>query len=135
MFDGNGGEFSARIEDFRKDAVVVAVEEHRPLDRESPLPLTLVQGISRGERMDWIIQKATELGTSRIVPVFTKRSVVRLDDKQAERKLQHWRAIAVSACEQCGRNRVPDLASPIDFFRRVAGRILQPHTTASLAHR
>lgn len=121
VFDGSGGEFGARIEEFRKEAVVVAVEEHRPLDRESPLPLTLVQGISRGERMDWIIQKATELGASRIVPVFTKRSVVRLDEKQAERKLQHWRAIAVAACEQCGRNRIPDLAVPMDFFDMLAG--------------
>jgi 16S rRNA (uracil1498-N3)-methyltransferase len=116
VFDGSGGEFGARIEEFRKDAVVVTVEEHRPSDRESPLTLTLAQGISRGERMDWIIQKATELGTSRIVPLFTKRSVVRLDERQAERKLQHWRAIAVAACEQCGRNEVPELATPIDFF-------------------
>jgi 16S rRNA (uracil1498-N3)-methyltransferase len=121
VFDGSGGEFGARIEEFRKEAVVVAVEEHRPLDRESPLPLTLVQGISRGERMDWIIQKATELGASRIVPVFTKRSVVRLDEKQAERKLQHWRAITVAACEQCGRNRIPDLAAPVDFFDMLTG--------------
>ncbi len=116
VFDGSGGEFGARVEEFRKEAVVVSVEEHRTLDRESPLSLTLAQGISRGERMDWIIQKATELGASRIVPVFTKRSVVRLDDKQAERKLQHWRGIAVSACEQCGRNRLPDVAPPVDFF-------------------
>src|SRR6202034_3625491 len=101
VFDGSGGEFGARIEAFRKDSVVVAVEDHRPLERESPLTLTLAQGISRGERMDWVIQKATELGTSRIVPVFTKRSVVRLDEKQAERKLQHWRAIAIAAfCPQ-----------------------------------
>jgi 16S rRNA (uracil1498-N3)-methyltransferase len=116
VFDGSGGEFGARIEEFRRDTVVVSVEDHRALDRESPLPLTLAQGISRGERMDWIIQKATELGASRIVPVFTKRSMVRLDDKQAERKLQHWRAIAVAACEQCGRNRLPDLVTPVDFF-------------------
>jgi 16S rRNA (uracil1498-N3)-methyltransferase len=116
VFDGSGGEFGARIEEFHKDTVVVSVEDHRALDRESPLPLTLAQGISRGERMDWIIQKATELGASRIVPVFTKRSMVRLDDKQAERKLQHWRAITVAACEQCGRNRLPDLVTPVDFF-------------------
>ncbi len=116
VFDGSGGEFGARIEEFRKDAVVVAVEEHRPLDRESPLTLTLAQGISRGERMDWIIQKATELGASKIVPLFTKRSMVRLDERQAERKIQHWRAIAVAACEQCGRNKVPELVTPIDFF-------------------
>jgi 16S rRNA (uracil1498-N3)-methyltransferase len=116
VFDGSGGEFGARIEEFRKDSVVVSVEDHRPLDRESPLPLTLAQGISRGERMDWIIQKATELGTSRILPLFTKRSVVRLDERQADRKLQHWRAIAIAACEQCGRNKIPELAAPIDFF-------------------
>jgi 16S rRNA (uracil1498-N3)-methyltransferase len=116
VFDGSGGEFGARIEEFRKNSVVVMVEDHRPLDRESPLPLTLAQGISRGERMDWVIQKATELGASRIVPLFTKRSMVRLDEKQADRKLQHWRAIAIAACEQCGRNKIPDLAAPVDFF-------------------
>jgi 16S rRNA (uracil1498-N3)-methyltransferase len=115
LFDGRGGEYSARIEEFRRDTVVVTVDSHREPDRESPLSLTLAQGISRGERMDWIIQKATELGTSRIVPVFTKRSMVKLDEKQAEKKLQHWRGIAVAACEQSGRNRVPDLAAPLDF--------------------
>jgi 16S rRNA (uracil1498-N3)-methyltransferase len=76
--------------------------------------------------MDWIIQKATELGASRIVPVFTKRSVVRLDEKQAERKLQHWRAITVAACEQCGRNRVPELTLPTDFFD-----VIPPDTSGS----
>lgn len=126
VFDGSGGEFGARIEEFRKEAVVVRVEEHRALEKESPLSLTLAQGISRGERMDWIIQKATELGVSRIVPVFTKRSVVRLDEKQAGRKLQHWRAVAVAACEQCGRNRVPKLAAPVDFFN-----VLEPDPSGS----
>jgi 16S rRNA (uracil1498-N3)-methyltransferase len=126
VFDGTGGEFGARVEEFRKDSVVVAVAEHRAVERESPLPLTLAQGVSRGERMDWIIQKATELGASRIVPVFTKRSVVRLDEKQAERKLQHWRAITVAACEQCGRNRVPELTLPTDFFD-----VIPPDTSGS----
>jgi 16S rRNA (uracil1498-N3)-methyltransferase len=115
LFDGRGGEYGARIEEFRRDTVVVTVGEHRNPDRESPLSLTLAQGISRGERMDWIIQKATELGTSRIVPVFTKRSMVKLDERQAEKKLQHWRGVAVAACEQSGRNRIPDLALPLDF--------------------
>jgi 16S rRNA (uracil1498-N3)-methyltransferase len=115
LFDGSGGEYGARIEEFHKDTVVVTVDEHRRLDRESPLSLTLAQGISRGDRMDWIIRKATELGTSRIVPVFTKRSMVKLDEQQAENKVQHWRRIAVAACEQSGRNRVPDLALPLDF--------------------
>jgi 16S rRNA (uracil1498-N3)-methyltransferase len=126
VFDGSGGEFGARIEEFRKESVILSVEEHRKVERESPLSLTLAQGISRGERMDWIIQKATELGASRIVPVFTKRSVVRLDEKQAERKLQHWRAITVAACEQCGRNRVPELTLPTDFFD-----VIPPDTSGS----
>jgi len=126
IFDGSGGEFAARIEELRKEAVLVAVQERRALERESPLSLTLLQGISRGERMDWVIQKATELGTSRIVPVFTKRSVVRLDDKQSERKLQHWRGIAVAACEQCGRNRIPEVTAPVDFFES-----LRPNTTGA----
>jgi 16S rRNA (uracil1498-N3)-methyltransferase len=116
LFDGRGGEYGARIDEFRRDTVVVTVDHYREADRESPLSLTLAQGISRGERMDWIIQKATELGASRIVPVFTKRSMVKLDESQAERKLQHWRHIAVAACEQSGRNRVPELAMPLDFF-------------------
>src|SRR5689334_5986685 len=81
LFNGGGGEFGARIDEIHKDSVLVSVAEHRSSDRESPLSLTLAQGISRGERMDWVIQKATELGTSRIVPVFTKRSVVRLDER------------------------------------------------------
>jgi len=116
VFDGSGGEYGARIEDFRKDSVVVSVQENRAADRESPLSLTLAQGISRGERMDWVIQKATELGTTRIIPVSTKRSVVRLDEKQAEKKSQHWRGVAIAACEQCGRNRIPDVTAPVDFY-------------------
>ena len=116
VFDGNGGEFGARVEALRKDAVVVNVGEHCAVERESPLWLTLAQGVSRGERMDWVVQKATELGASRLVPVFTKRSVVRLDERQAERKLLHWRAVAIAACEQCGRNRIPEVAEPVDFF-------------------
>ena len=126
VFDGTGGEFSARIQDFRKDAVVVSVQEHRTEDRESSLSLTLAQGISRGERMDWVIQKATELGTTRIIPVSTKRTVVRLDEKQTEKKLQHWRGVAIAACEQCGRNRVPEVTAPVDFYN-----LLPPDSTGS----
>jgi 16S rRNA (uracil1498-N3)-methyltransferase len=97
--------------------------------------LTLAQGISRGERMDWILQKATELGVSRIVPVFTERSVVRLDAKQAQRKLQHWRGIAIAACEQCGRNKVPDLTLPVDIHEFLAGaRESQAGTAAPPMH-
>jgi 16S rRNA (uracil1498-N3)-methyltransferase len=92
--------------------------------------ITLVQGISRGERMDWVVQKATELGTACIVPVFTERSVVRLDERQSERKLQHWRAIAIAACEQCGRNHVPEVSLPTGLHDMI--RELPPDTTRVL---
>jgi 16S rRNA (uracil1498-N3)-methyltransferase len=115
LFDGLGGEYDARINEFGKDAVHVTVAEHRLVERESPLSVTLAQGISRGERMDLVIQKATELGVSRIVPLITERSVVKLDAKQAEAKLRHWRAITISACEQCGRNRVPEMGDVMKF--------------------
>lgn len=135
LFNGSGAEYGASIEEFRKDSVLVTVTDERQVERESPLMLTLAQGISRGERMDWILQKATELGVSRIVPVFTERSVVRLDAKQAQRKLQHWRGIAIAACEQCGRNRVPDLTLPVDIHEFLAGaRESQAGTAAPPMH-
>jgi 16S rRNA (uracil1498-N3)-methyltransferase len=116
LFDGRGGEYGARIAGFGKDAVRVAVQAHRPVERESALDLTLVQSVSRGERMDWVMQKATELGVRRVIPVLTERTVIRLDDRQKERKVQHWRAIVIAACEQCGRNRVPEVAAPLGFY-------------------
>jgi 16S rRNA (uracil1498-N3)-methyltransferase len=107
LFAGDGREFQAAVESVRGAHVEARVGEARAVDRESPLGVTLVQGIARADRMDVIVQKATELGVARIVPVLCRRSVVRLDAKQAESKAAHWRAIAVSACEQCGRNRLP----------------------------
>lgn len=120
LFNGSGGEFAGRIEAFQGGAVTVAVGEQHEVERESPLSLTLAQGISRGERMDLVVQKATELGVTKLVPVFTERSVVRLDAQQALKKLEHWRAIAIAACEQSGRNCPPGIAAPVplrDFLR------------------
>jgi 16S rRNA (uracil1498-N3)-methyltransferase len=115
LFDGHGGEYGARITGFRKDSVQVEVREHRDIGRESGLNLTLAQGISRGERMDWVMQKATELGVARIVPVITERTMVKLDERQSVRKVEHWRGIVIAACEQSGRNRVPEVATPCAF--------------------
>ena len=86
--------------------------------------ITLMQGVARGERMDLIVQKATELGVTRIVPVLAERSVVKVDASKRARKLEHWRSIAISACEQCGRNRVPEVAEPIALGDAV--RALEP---------
>ena len=121
VFDGRGGEYPARIVQLRKQEVLVELGEHRPIDRESALALTLVQGISRGERMDWVVQKATELGVHRILPVITERTVVRLGAEQAQRRYRHWQAITIAACEQCGRNVLPELALPQVLDAALAG--------------
>lgn len=121
LFDGRGGEYGARITGFRRDSVQVEVHEHREVERESQLHLTLAQGISRGERMDWVMQKATELGVARIVPVITGRTVVKLDERQSTRKVEHWRGIVIAACEQSGRNRVPEVAAPCAFHEVLRG--------------
>jgi 16S rRNA (uracil1498-N3)-methyltransferase len=115
MFNGDGREFDGMIEAVRGSRVSASIGDSRPVDRESPLAITLVQCVPRGDRMDFIVQKATELGVARIVPVLSQRSVVRLDKAQAESKAIHWRAVAVSACEQCGRNRLPaiEAAQPL----------------------
>ena len=107
LFSGDGREFAANVESVRGTKVTVAIGEARIVDRESPLAVTLVQCIARADRMDLIVQKSTELGVARLVPVQSRRGVVRLDAAQADSKAAHWRAIAVSACEQCGRNRLP----------------------------
>jgi 16S rRNA (uracil1498-N3)-methyltransferase len=112
VFNGDGREVSGEIESVRGSRVVVALGETRSVDRESPLVVSLVQCVPRGDRMDFIVQKATELGVARIIPVLSQRSVVRLDARQGEAKVEHWRAVAVAACEQCGRNRVPVVESP-----------------------
>jgi 16S rRNA (uracil1498-N3)-methyltransferase len=111
LFDGAGAEHSATLSAAGKQ-VRARVGAREALDRESPLDVTLLQGIARGERMDLIVQKATELGVTRIVPLIAERSVVKIDAKQRDRKREHWQSIAVSACEQCGRNRVPEVTQP-----------------------
>jgi 16S rRNA (uracil1498-N3)-methyltransferase len=112
LFNGDGREFTAAIEAVRGSRVSASIGAARSIDRESPFQLTLVQCVPRGDRMDFIVQKATELGVVRIVPVLSQRSVVRLDADQAASKQAHWRAVAVSACEQCGRNRLPSVEPP-----------------------
>jgi 16S rRNA (uracil1498-N3)-methyltransferase len=118
LFNGDGREFSGSIESVRGSRVAAFVGDARTVDRESPLAITLIQCVPRGDRMDFIVQKATELGVARIVPVLSQRSVVRLDSAQAQSKANHWRAVTVSACEQCGRNRLPILetAQPLLNF-------------------
>jgi 16S rRNA (uracil1498-N3)-methyltransferase len=107
LFDGRGHEYCATIERLTKSTVTLRTGEAKEIDRESPLAVLLAQGISTGERMDYTVQKAVELGVHAIQPLTTERTVVRLDAERAARRVAHWQSIAVSACEQCGRNRVP----------------------------
>jgi len=112
LFSGDGREYPGSVESVRGSRVTAAVGNGMEVDRESPFAITLVQCVPRGDRMDFIVQKATELGVSRIVPVLSQRSVVRLDAAQAGSKAAHWRAVAVNACEQCGRNLLPIIEAP-----------------------
>ncbi|AGG88030.1 MULTISPECIES: 16S rRNA (uracil(1498)-N(3))-methyltransferase [Rhodanobacter] len=109
LFNGDGHDYAAVILTVGKREVAVRVESKQALRNESPLPLTLAQGVARGEKMDLIVQKATELGVARIVPLLTERSEVRLDAARAEKRLAHWRAVVASACEQSGRARLPEV--------------------------
>jgi 16S rRNA (uracil1498-N3)-methyltransferase len=112
LFSGDGREYVGAIESVRGSRVTASVGDGANVDRESPLAITLVQCVPRGDRMDFIVQKATELGVTRIVPVLSQRSVVRFDASQKESKVAHWRAVVLNACEQCGRNRLPIIEAP-----------------------
>jgi len=108
LFSGHDGmEYDATLASVGKRDVVAAIGAGRAVTNESPLSLTLAQGVARGEKMDLIVQKATELGIAHIVPILTERSEVKLDAARGEKRLAHWRAVAASACEQSGRARVP----------------------------
>jgi len=121
LFDGSGAEYTGEIATLAKRAVTARVLGRiESADRESPLRITLGQGIARGEKMDWILQKATELGVTRIVPLITERTEVKLDAERAARRRAHWEAVLASACEQCGRNRLPRIDEPVKLAQWAA---------------
>ncbi|NGX15977.1 16S rRNA (uracil(1498)-N(3))-methyltransferase [Wenzhouxiangella sp. XN24] len=113
LFDGSGVEFESEVLAATRRTVELAVGARREVNRESALALVLMQGICRHERMDWVVRKATELGVTAIRPVITERSVVKLDPGRIPARIEHWRAIAISACEQSGRNVLPDILPPL----------------------
>ena len=112
LFNGDGRDYHGRIAALGKREVRVAVESVQDVERESPLPLVLLQGIARGEKMDLILQKATELGVHAVHPLWSQRSEVKLDEARAEKRHAHWRSVVASACEQSGRARVPEVSAP-----------------------
>ncbi len=115
LFNGEGGEYSAEISETHKKHVDVLVKDFFPENRQSPLHLELAIGVSRGERMDWVLQKATELGVTKITPLITERTEVKLNNERADKKMEHWQQIIISACEQCQRNLLPELSEPKYF--------------------
>ncbi|MBT8132169.1 MAG: 16S rRNA (uracil(1498)-N(3))-methyltransferase [Gammaproteobacteria bacterium] len=109
VFDGTGGEYVATMLSAAKDRIAIRLEQFKDIETESDLQLVLGQGVARGERMDQVLQKATELGVAVIAPLTTDHTVVRLNAKRAASRHEHWQKIIISACEQCGRNRLPQL--------------------------
>lgn len=140
LFNGEGGEYAAELTRISRDAAHTRVISGRSIERESPLVITLAQCVSSGDRMDVALQKSTELGVARIVPIASARSVVRLSSERADRRVAHWRNIIVAACEQCGRNRIPDVAGIVEletFLSSTAGGdglrlLLAPDASRSL---
>ena len=120
LFNGDGFDYDCRITSAGKRGGEVEVLAARQVDNESALPIVLLQGVARGEKMDWILQKATELGVSGFVPVNSERSEVRLDAARAEKRLAHWRGVVASACGQSGRARLPAMSAPVALADAVA---------------
>jgi 16S rRNA (uracil1498-N3)-methyltransferase len=141
LFDGEGGEYAGVVSHIDRRGVTVAVGEHAAVERESPLHITLVQAMVSGDKLDWITQKAVEIGISAIQPIQCERSVARLQPEKEARRLEHMRRVAISACEQSGRNRLPAIAPPMGFAEWLAASpaepplrlMLHPEATQSLA--
>jgi len=127
LFNGEGGEFSAEVQHMGRSDVRVVVGEHRDVECEAAVQVHLAVGMPANERMDWLVEKATELGVHRITPLMTERSVIRLTGERAEKKQAHWQAIASSASEQCGRNQVPVIDIPERLDAWLARQTPQAH--------
>jgi 16S rRNA (uracil1498-N3)-methyltransferase len=135
LFNGGGGEFAARVIAVDKRALRLEVERATGAERDAALPVHLGIGLARGERMDWVVQKCTELGVATITPLTLARCNAKLDPSRGDNRLRHWRQVAISACEQCGRNRLPLLEEPVSLDcwldRRPEAHGLVLHTTDS----
>ncbi len=126
LLNGLGGEFRARLASVTKTQVTVHILEFHQRETEAPYPVTIAQGLAGGDKMDWVVEKSVELGATTIQPLAASRSVLRLNPERAAKRLEHWRAIAQSACEQCGRNRIPAIAPVVAIDHWLAAMRLQP---------
>ena len=137
LFNGRGGEFAGRIAAIERLRISIDVLQHRAVERESPLRVTLVQAVSAGEKMDSTVRKAVELGVAAIQPVLATRSVARPKGERAEVRREHWQKVVIAACEQCGRNQIPQVGPlvPVADYRAEAGVkiLLSPHSELALS--
>lgn len=131
LFNGSGGEFAASLLAVDKRAARAEIKSFDPREAEPSHALTLAQALPEGTKMDWIIEKAVELGATAIQPLQAARSVVRLTDERAAKRLAHWQGVAIAAAEQCGRNRLPTIAQPLGFVEWVAQQDLHPRILLS----
>jgi 16S rRNA (uracil1498-N3)-methyltransferase len=120
LFNGEGGQYEAEILKMGKQAVSVRILKHVSIERETPRRVQLLVGMPANERMDWLVEKATELGVARLTPIMTQHSVLRLSGERAQKKTAHWNSIAQAACEQCGRNTLPQIDVPQSLQSAVA---------------
>ncbi len=139
LFNGDGHDYTARITGLEKKAVEVLIDSATARDNQSPLAITLLQGVARGDKMDLILQKATELGVHAVWPVMSERTEVKLDADRAERRMVHWQGVIAAACEQSGRTRLPLLREPSPLHEAVTHlpadcrkMILDPHQGRAL---
>ena len=133
LFNNTNYEFQATLLSIKKKQVMVTINQAQEISRESPLPIHLGQAISKGDRMEWVIQKSVELGVVQITPLITEHCAVKLDKERMLKKVQQWQSIAISACEQCGRNKIPTINAPLpmeQFIQSIQAElklILHPH--------
>lgn len=139
LFNGTGGEYQAIIMAIDKKAVQVEIKQFIKREAESPIRIDLAQGIARGEKMDYVVQKSVELGVKRIFPLITERCNVRLDNEREAKRVSHWQSVVISACEQSGRNIIPEVCVPQTLEGWLANSdaelrlVLSPHTDNQIA--
>ncbi len=132
LFNGEGGEFVAEVEHMGRSDVRVRVQTHHAVEREAPRAVHLAVGMPANDRMDWLVEKAAELGVASIQPLMTERSVLRLAGERAEKKVAHWQSVAVAACEQCGGNRVPQVHAVMAYSAWLKARQVQVASDVAL---
>lgn len=135
LFDGTGGEFCGRLEQISKSGCRVRIEHHLPIERESPLMIELAQAVCINEKMDWIIQKAVEQGATRVQPLITRRTLVRLTGERADKRERHWQKIIIAACEQCGRNTIPQLLPLVPLSQWLEQKLAEKYKHDNLSGR